>query len=66
MSCHVCRNLSDEVVVIRLELKRLREENDRLKARLVERDGVPTPPPFRGEKLNVTLGELITKSPMRC
>jgi hypothetical protein len=56
--------MSDEIVIIRRELKRLRDENERLKARLVETS--VTPPPFKGERLNVTLGELVVKSPVRC
>jgi hypothetical protein len=64
MSCSVCRTMSDEIVIIRRELKRLRDENERLKARLVETS--VTPPPFKGERLNVTLGELVVKSPVRC
>lgn len=58
--------MSDEIVIIRRELKRLRDENERLKARLVEINPGPTPPPFKGERLNVTLGELVVKSPVRC
>lgn len=58
MPCSVCRNMSDEIVVLREELKRLRNENDRLKARLVEAT-IPKPPPFRGGDLRATIGELI-------